>query len=163
MPGGADNFLWFLENELDPLIRQRYHTSNRPAGLIGDSFGGTFAFYAFIAQSKVFDRYWLGSPGIFTTSTDYVEQFKATLKQPLVHPTKMYLSMGGREMAAGVDFYEDMGRNYNRIISALHKSAPSDLTWASKIYDGGTHTSTFIPAMNDAMIYLYGNRGSNHL
>lgn len=159
-PGGADKFLSFLENELDPIIRRKYNTSDRPAGIIGDSFGGTFAFYAFISQSKMFNRYWLGSPGIFTTTTDHVARFRDTLKQPLVHPTKMYLSMGSKEMAAGVDFYEDMGRNYNRIISALHQNTSSRLTWSSKVYDGGTHTSTFIPAMNDALIYLYGNSGA---
>lgn len=157
VPGGADKFLSFLENELDPLIREKYNTSDRPAGIIGDSFGATFSFYAFLEQSRLFDRYWLGSPGIFTTSTDHVKQFEATLKRALVHPTKMFLSIGSKEMGGGIEFYEDLGRNFNRITSALHRGAPPELTWASRVYDGGTHTSTFIPAMNDALIYLYGN------
>ncbi|WBX86221.1 alpha/beta hydrolase [Sphingosinicella microcystinivorans] len=159
-PGGADKFLEFLENELDPLIRARYNTTNGPAGIVGDSFGGTFTFYAFLRQSKLFDRYWIGSPGVFTTSTDYVAQFDARLKEKLVHPTKMYLSIGSKEMSGGVEFYEDMGRNYNRMVSALHRNKSADLTWASKIYDGDTHTSVVLPAMNDAMIYLYGNHAS---
>lgn len=157
VPGGADQFLEFLESELDPLIRAKYNTTNRPAGIVGDSFGGTFTFYAFLRQSRLFDRYWLGSPGVFTTSTDYVAQFEARLKEKLVHPTRMFLSMGSKEMSGGVDFYEDMGRSFNRIVSALHRYKSSDLTWASKIYDGETHTSVFMPAMNDAMIYLYGD------
>jgi len=155
-PGGADKFLTFLENELDPFIRSKYQTTNKPAGILGDSFGGTFTFYAFLRQSKLFDRYWLGSPAIFTTDTDYVAQFAKLLTGKLIHPTKMYLSLGSRESNGGVDFYEEMGRNYNRLVSALYKTPNDKLTWASKIYDGGTHTSAFAPALNDALLYLFG-------
>ena len=42
-PGGADRFLEFLETELEPWIRQRYDVDNGPAGILGDSFGGTHA------------------------------------------------------------------------------------------------------------------------
>lgn len=159
-PGGADRFLAFLEDELDPLIRAKYNTTSKPAGLIGDSFGGTFAFYAFLRQSKLFDRYWLGSPGIWPTAPDYIGQFEACLKQSLVHPTKMFLSMGSKEMAGGVDFYEEMGRSYNKLLSALRRNPSGDLMWSSKVYDGYTHTSVFLPALNDALIYLYGKNAA---
>ena len=155
-PGGADKFLAFLENELDPLIRAKYNTTSNPAGIIGDSFGGTFTFYAFLRQSRLFDRYWLGSPGLFSTSTDYVAQFEACLKEKPVHPTKMFLSMGSKEMSGGIDFYEDIGRNFNRVLSALRRNPSADLKWSSKVYDGYTHTSVFTPALSDALIYLYG-------
>jgi len=68
----------------------------------------------------------------------------------------MFLSLGSRELNGGVDYYEDMGRSFNRIVSAL-KTTPNDrLAWASKIYDGRTHTSVLAPALNDALLYLFG-------
>lgn len=152
-PGSADRFLDFLENELDPFIRSNYHTSDKPAAILGDSFGGTFTFYAFLKQSKIFDRYWLGSPGIFSTSADYIGQVEERLKQPLVHPTKMFLSIGSLEIDGGNEVYEDLGRSYNRLTKALEKSG-DDLSWKSRIYDGYTHTSVFAPALNDALIHL---------
>lgn len=155
-PGGAEKFLEFLEKELDPFIRAKYPVKDGPAGIFGDSFGGTFTFFAFMKQSKLFDRYWLGSPGIFETSSDYVAAFEATLKRRLVHPTKMFLSIGTKEMAGGVDIYEDIGRNFNRMLSALRRNPSNDLAWSSKIYDGYTHTSVLLPALNDAFLYLYG-------
>lgn len=155
-PGGADEFLAFLEEELDPFIRSRYNTTERPAGILGGSFGGTLTFYAFLKQSKCFDRYWLGSPGIFTTETDYVAQFASLLKGRLAHPTKMYLSMGSRELNGGVAFYEDMGRNFHRLVSALSATPNERVQWKSRIYEGGTHTSAFAPALNDALLYLFG-------
>ena len=153
--GGADNFLRFLEEELDPMIRSRYKTTGKPAGILGDSFGGTFTFYAFLKQSKLFDRYWLGSPGIFTTETDYLAKFRETLAAPLVHDTKMFLSLGDLEANGGIDFYEDMGRSFNSMVSALKTKPNAQLTWKHQLYPGYTHTSVFAPAINDALLYLF--------
>lgn len=154
--GGADNFLRFLEEELDPLIRSRYNTTKRPAGILGDSFGGTFTFYAFLKQSRLFDRYWLGSPGVFTTETNYIAKFRETLAAPLVHDTKIFLTLGEREANGGVDFYEDMGRSFNSMVSALATKPNAQLTWQHQVYPGKTHTSVLAPALNDALLYLYG-------
>jgi predicted alpha/beta superfamily hydrolase len=157
-PGGADNFLKFLENELDPAIRSKYRTTNAPAGIIGDSFGATFTFYAFLKQSKLFDKYWLGSPAIFSTESNYMAQFEGLLKSGLAHPAKMFLSMGSKEMAGGIDLYDDIGKSFNHLLSALRRNVSADLTWSSKVYDGYTHTSVLTPALNDALLYLYGSK-----
>ena len=156
MPGGAPKFLKFMEEELDPHIRANYNVNDRPAGLLGDSFGATFTYFAFIQQSKLFDRYWMGSPGIFTTGTDYVAKFEKTVDGDLVHDTRMFLSIGSLEMNGGVDFYEDMGRNFNATVSALSRHSNDKLTWESRIYPGHTHTTVFTPALNDALLHLYG-------
>ena len=153
--GGADNFLRFLEEELDPMIRSRYNTTGKPAGILGDSFGGTFTFYAFLKQTRLFDRYWLGSPGIFTTETDYLAKFRETLAAPLVHDTRMFLSLGDLEANGGIDFYEDMGRNFNSMVSALKTRPNAQLTWKHQLYPGHTHTSVLAPAINDAILYLF--------
>ncbi len=109
-PGGADNFLRFLEEELDPWVREHYKVKGPTAGILGGSFGGTFTFYAFLKQSKLFDRYWLGSPGIFTTSTDYAGKLAEMVQGDLVHDSRMFLSLGELEANGGVEIYEDMGR-----------------------------------------------------
>lgn len=157
-PGGADKFLEFLEDELDPFIRSRYPVADRPAGILGNSYGGTFTFYAFLRQSRLFDRYWLGSPGLFTTGTDHVAQVEARLKGDLVHPTKMFLSIGSLEIDGGFAIYEDLGRHFTRLVDALKRTPNRQLQWTSKIYDGYTHTSVLAPAINDALLRLYGSK-----
>ncbi len=154
--GSADNFLRFLEEELDPFIRARYDVSDRPAGILGDSYGGTFTFHAFRRQSKLFDKYFLGSPGLFTTGVDYIGAVRKLLEGKLVHDTKMYLSFGAMEANGGVSIYEEMGRNYNSLVSALNSTPNDGLTFASKMYPGHTHTTILAPALNDALLYLYG-------
>ena len=155
-PGGADKFLAFLEKELDPLIRSRYNAKPGPAGILGDSFGGTFTFYAFLKQSPLFNKYWLGSPGIFTTDTDYIARVEKVVAGTLVHETRMFLSSGELEARGGISFYEDMGRNFARLVGVLDQGRNSRLTYRSKQYPGHTHTTVLAPAINDALLYLYG-------
>jgi len=154
--GGADNFLRFLEDELDPFIRSKYDVSDKPAGILGDSYGGTFTFHAFRRQSKLFDKYWLGSPGLFTTGVDYIGQIKKILEGKLVHDTKMFLSFGALEANGGIPFYEDMGRNFNSLVNVLSTTSNNQLEWDSRIYPDHTHTTILAPAINDAILYLYG-------
>lgn len=155
-PGGADRFLEFLETELDPLIRSRYPTRGPTAGILGGSFGATFTFYAFLKQSRLFDRFWLGSPGLFTTGTDYLARLDTVLAGSLVHETKMFLNFGELEAKGGVELYEDMGRNYARLAELLARRANPRLAYHAKFYPGHTHTTIALPAMNDALLYLYG-------
>lgn len=155
-PGGADRFLRFMEEELDPLIRSRYRVKSGPAGVLGDSFGGTFTFYAFLRQTALFDRYWLGSPGLFTTGTDYVGRLERVMAGRLAHETRMFLSFGELEASGGVALYEDMGRNFRRLVEVLERSGNDRLTHRSRIYPGHTHTTVLAPAINDALLYLYG-------
>ena len=155
-PGGADRFLAFLENELDPLIRSRYPVTDKPAGILGDSYGGTFTSYAFVKQSRLFNRYWLGSPGLFTTKADWVSQLENVAAGRLVHDTRMFLSFGELEAWGAVPFYEDMGRNFGRLTNWLARHPNPQLTYRSKLYPGHTHTTVLAPAMNDALLYLFG-------
>ena len=155
-PGGADKFLGFLEKELDPLIRSRYSVKPGPAGILGDSFGGTFTFYAFLKQSPLFHKYWLGSPGIFTTDTDYLAQIDTVVAGTLVHETRMFLSSGELEAHGGVSFYEDMGRKFDQLVGVLDQRRNGRLTYRAKRYPGHTHTTVLAPAINDALLYLYG-------
>lgn len=107
-------------------------------------------------QSRLFNKYWLGSPGLFTTDTDYLDQVEKVVAGGLVHDTRMFLSLGELEASGGVDMYEDMGRNFSRLVGVLANRPNARLTHQSKRYPGHTHTTVFAPALNDALLYLYG-------
>jgi predicted alpha/beta superfamily hydrolase len=153
--GGASAFLSFLTDELDPLIRERYPVKAGPAGLLGDSFGGTFGLHAFLEQPPLFDKYWLGSPGVFTTGTDYVAQVAKLLENELAHPTKMFLTLGELEATGPIDFYNDLGTQFGRLVDVLETVPNASLTHAARRYPDATHTSVLAPAVNDALRYLF--------
>lgn len=155
--GGADRFLHFLETELDPLIRARYPVASRPAGILGHSYGGQFTAYAFLKQSRLFNRFWLGSPGLFTSKADWVGQLERVAVGQLVHDTRMFLSFGEVEAFGGAPFYEDMGRNFGRFSNWLARHPNPQLQYRAKLYPGHTHTSVMTGSMADALLFLYGS------
>jgi predicted alpha/beta superfamily hydrolase len=62
LAGGADKFLDFIEHELHPLINEKYPVDDTKTGIIGTSFGGLLAAYAFFTRDQFFDRYIVISP-----------------------------------------------------------------------------------------------------
>jgi len=153
--GGASAFLSFLADELDPFIRSRYPVKAEPAGLLGDSFGGTFGLHAFLEQAPLFDRYWLGSPGIFTTGTDYVAEVGKLLEGELVGPTRMFLTLGELEASGPAPVYNDLGAQFARLTDVLADIPNAALVHEVRRYHEETHTSVLAPALKDALLYLY--------
>ena len=95
--GGADAFLDFIENELHPEIRSRYRVEGDTAALMSNSMGGVFSYYAFLKNSALFDRYWIGSPAIFGRGTYLVDQLPERLEAGFDRPTYIYMSIGEYE------------------------------------------------------------------
>ena len=71
-------------------------------------------------------------------------------------PNAMFVSFGDLEAFGEVDFYRDMGRHYFRLLEVLCKCPNPGLTYRAKLYPGHTHTTILGPALNDALLYLYG-------
>lgn len=157
--GGADKFLAFIEEELNPVIRENYKVKGDKAGLFGSSFGGLFSFFAFLSRSKVFDRFFIGSIGLSDVDEDKKEegllkQLEEYLKKGPEWPTQLFLHMGGAE--EDNDYYGRLFINYHRIIALLYRHKHPDLKFTHKIYDGESHVSALPTAFHRAFRELYG-------
>jgi uncharacterized protein len=157
-PGGADRFMKFLETELDPWVRQCYKVDEGPAGLLGDSYGGTFVAHSLIQRSKLFDRYWLGSPGLFDSEANLTGRLVETLAGERNGEKRIFLSLGELEATGSAPIYHEMGSNFSRVVGGLKALPPGAVDWQHRIYSDHTHTSVFLPALNDALLFLYGKR-----
>ena len=154
--GGADDFLAFIENEVDPLIRQRYQTDGGKAGILGDSYGGLFTYYAFLKQSPLFDKYWFGSPGLIQEDTRLLDELPALLQKTDFKGQRVYISVGERELHHS--FYGPLGRNYTKMVEAFETYPGNNLSMKSQVFPGATHTSVIPAAMTQALLYLYADR-----
>jgi len=91
--GGADNFLKFIETELMPEINKTY----KPAPysiLIGHSFGGLFATYAFLNKPKLFQAYIALSPSLWFNDQDLSKNLKPFFEKYNTERIRFYMTIG---------------------------------------------------------------------
>ncbi|WP_228853404.1 alpha/beta hydrolase-fold protein [Aegicerativicinus sediminis] len=101
--GGADNFLKFIETELMPEINKTY--SPAPYNiLIGHSFGGLFATYAFLNKPKLFQAYIALSPSLWFNDQNLSKNMKPFFDKYNKERIRYYMTIGneGGTMLGGV-------------------------------------------------------------
>ncbi|MEZ4685595.1 MAG: alpha/beta hydrolase-fold protein [Bacteroidia bacterium] len=62
--GGSENFIRFIEKELQPLVRKRYRVSDSRT-LIGQSLGGLLATEILLKKPELFEQYIIVSPSLW--------------------------------------------------------------------------------------------------
>ena len=63
--GGAERFLAFIREELQPWVRSRYRVDHEGSAYFGHSLGGLFGTYVLLTEPATFRRYGIGSPSLW--------------------------------------------------------------------------------------------------
>ncbi len=125
--GGAKNFMLFIKDELIPRIASEFgaDTLRKSRAIIGHSFGGLFAAYAFTNYNDVFGNYIILSPSLW-----YDNEILLKLEQDnrVVNKNNhqlVFLGMGqmendGRILAPFQAFYLRLKNNYPDIQIKSH-------------------------------------------
>ncbi|MCF2910757.1 hypothetical protein L1285_20835 [Pseudoalteromonas sp. DL2-H2.2] len=87
--GGAKSFIAFIENELRPLVEQRYRTRQSNT-LIGQSLGGLLASEILFHHTTLFDHYMIISPSLWWDD----ESLLAKPFSPAGLPKSVYIAVG---------------------------------------------------------------------
>lgn len=150
----ANQFLRFIAEELDPLLRQRYEISPEPAGLFGHSYGGLFSAYALAEQLPAFDRYILASPGTL--------QERATLQRlvsaaPDSLKGRVYLGLGEDEDASAKEYEGDLGVAWHRLVQALAPARQPRVALHTGIHAGQGHSTAPFFNLARGLRWLYAN------
>lgn len=74
--GHSEDFMNFLEKEVQPLIRNRYRCT-KEATLIGQSLGGLLATQVLLSRTDLFDNYVIVSPSLWWDDQSLLEQVDA--------------------------------------------------------------------------------------
>lgn len=144
LSGGADNFLAFLTDELQPFIEDRYRVIRDDCVLAGDSYSGLFALYALFQKPEAFKKYIIGSPSIYWDQEvilDCEEEFAAKNDEL---KARVFLSVGELE-AISEPAFAKMVSNVETIYEKLISRQYRGLELEKHIFEGETHLSV-IPA-----------------
>ncbi|MYE14736.1 MAG: alpha/beta hydrolase [Gammaproteobacteria bacterium] len=155
----SDRFLAFIEEELDPVIRERYEHDSSATGFCGDSYGGLFGLYTLFRQSPLFTHYLIGSPGAVLDDDPVFAVEAAQFAAGVPLKGRAYFSIGEHEQADSGTAYETLGKNYLRLAALLRERAYPDLAWTAEILPGETHASVIPFALSRGMRWLFERDG----
>lgn len=158
--GGADAFIEFIQDKLHPEVEKRYPVDGEKCALMGHSFGGLFSLYCFIKRIDLFDRYWIGSPGIIGQGRYLLRNLEEALGNGFGIPIRVFQTLGARErtgtinVAHGVEMYQEVAATYDSIDAIMNACNDPNLDYASHEFDDETHSSVIPAAFNRAYRYL---------
>jgi len=161
--GGADAFIEFIVNELHPEILNRFRVAGDTAALMGDSYGGLFTFYNLLKGTPLFDRLWVGSPGVLGCGHYLLDQLPERLERGFEVPTRVYGSLGALERTGSIggvleqEIYQDLADSYAVIDAALSAYEGPNFVYASREFEGETHSSVVPAAFSQAYRFLMRN------
>lgn len=118
--GGADKFLRFIREELQPWVEREYRTVPYRI-LVGHSFGGLFVTHTLLTAPETFDAYLSISPSLWWDDENFITQAETLFEDYPDLKGSLYMTMGseGGAMLAGA-------WGLTRI---LETSAPESFRW----------------------------------
>ena len=97
--GKSENFILFMEKELQPYISKTYKT-NPSKTIIGQSLGGLLATEILLKKPALFTNYMIISPSLWWNNESLLNEAQKYLQKPLINGTHVYISTGteGKQM-----------------------------------------------------------------
>lgn len=127
MGGGAENFMHFIKNELIPAMEARYavDTLRKNRVILGHSYGGLLAAYAFTNFNEVFGAYLMLSPSIWYDHEVLLQYEQDKRAQNAEVDQFVFMGLGGLEssgrmMAPFEAFYQRLAHHYPSIQLTLN-------------------------------------------
>lgn len=144
--GGSAVFRQFLREELMPLIRQRYRTTDETA-IVGESLAGLFVVETFLLEPDLFDHYLAVDPSLWWNREALVTGTADRLRsRPGVQATLYFASSGTK----------DVSKAAKRWAAILAKTAPAGLRWHYEPMPEERHSTIFHPAALRAFRAMLG-------
>ena len=153
--GQADNFLRFLEDELDPLIRREFPCRPDKAGLFGFSYGGLFALYALFSRSPTFDRYIIGSPGSVVEGDPILEYEERCWAQGPELNARAFITLGSMERTSVLSGLRLLAANYDKLVARLEERNYQGLAWSAQEFENESHMSYASHAFSHGLRRLF--------
>ena len=143
-PGGADDFLDFIRDDVKPFIQANYPAKSGDDTLMGDSLGGLFTLHALFTRPSEYTRYVAGSPSLWWDEGVLFETEAAFDQANNDLAATVFLSVGSLEEPPGMERY-GMISNMHKMADVLASRNYPSLSLHRVEFDGETHLSV-IPA-----------------
>jgi len=141
----ADRFLAFIEQEVIPLVKQRYRTLDYQA-LSGTSHGGQFAINALVKRPGLFDGVIAISPSLYWNKHQLLELTELAMKSNQLQG-RLYVSIANEEAA--------MTEPFQKFVELTQRYQNEKLIVASQIFSLETHNTTVLQGQYYGLKHLF--------
>lgn len=152
-PGGADDFLDFLEDELMPFIAARYAVLPGDQAVVGMSLGGLLVLHCLFARPEVFGRYGAISPSIWWDGRMVLDEEAGLARRTKDLAARVFLAVG--ELEEAQDATAKMVSNLYELDATLRRRSYPSLELKACVFPGEGHMSVFPGAFSRAVRELY--------
>jgi len=143
--GGSASFRDFIRNELMPLIKSRYRTTNETA-IVGESLAGLFVVETFMKEPAMFDTYIAFDPSLWWNDGKLLSDAPGLLKGKQLKGKSLYIASSSNSGFADVAAKLD---------TALKSSIANGLDWHYTTLPAETHATIYHPAALQAFRLLF--------
>ncbi|NHM07461.1 alpha/beta hydrolase [Flavobacterium sp. CYK-4] len=151
--GGSQNFMDFIEKELQPFIRSKYKGTAQST-IIGQSLGGLLATEILLTRPALFNRYIIISPSLWWNDGSILKQDSQILKETFPQNTKVYIGVGKEGLATSKNPHV-MEVDANILAEKLLQSKNKNLKVYFDYMPEEDHATSSHPAMFNAFRLLY--------
>ena len=139
-PGGAGDFLDFINDQVKPLIQENYHAADDYT-YAGYSLGGLFGLFALFNAPTSFQRYVIGSPSIWWDDKNILSHERSFAENNDDLKAKVYMSSGRLEEPADAPDKPAMVTNMMNLASTLNDRNFKNLKLTHQVLQDETHLS----------------------
>jgi predicted alpha/beta superfamily hydrolase len=150
--GGGDEFLQFIEDELQPKIDSTYRT--RPLNvLVGHSLGGLLAAHAVLEPKQIFQAYIAIDPSLWWDDREIVRRTESMLQGTKSLTGQVYLSLAN---TVGPSFDPELFKDPVSDFAALLQSAESpQFRSMLEYYPAENHGSVPLLSLYNGLLYIF--------
>ena len=151
--GQANLFTEFLGKELKPYLDQTYRTNGCNI-LFGHSLGGIYGLNVLLYRQSFFNAFILVDPSIWWDNMKLLTEADVCLQEPFGNQTVYHVFANTTTIPPGVD--TTLQIEGNKLLAAkFMKQTGSNLHFKSQFYAEETHGTVVIPALHDALKYVF--------
>jgi len=158
--GHSEEFMTFIENELQPFIENSYHTKKLKT-IIGQSLGGLFVTELLFKKPGLFNNYIIVSPSIWWDNASILSENLTAFQTDLKHQINVYIAVGKEGLTpTKLSRVMEVDANllYDKIKTSLNQKGDVYFDYLPE----KNHANILHQALSNAFGYLFDKQDIQH-
>ena len=151
--GHSDQFIAFIEKELQPFIDKKYKTTESKT-IIGQSLGGLLETEILLKKPTLFNRYIIVSPSLWWNNGSVLNLDSAIFQENFNQKTDIYIAVG-KEGLTPTEIPRVMEVDANLLAEKIKASKSKNIKVYFDYFPQENHATILHPAVMNSFKFLY--------